>query len=78
MQRRIVSGLTFSCVAPSSCLEAGTCNPADPARPVLRRTEGLIGYWPLDYDGTDLSGGGHHLTNEGAVQAPGRIGLGMV
>lgn len=31
----------------------------------LSFSEGLLGYWPLDVDGSDASGNGHHLTIRG-------------
>ena len=67
---------TFSCAAPDSCHGAGTCQANQPA-PQPPSTQDLIGWWKLDGNGADASGGGHDLTNEGAVPAPGRFGLGM-
>jgi probable HAF family extracellular repeat protein len=66
----------FSCTAPDGCHGAGTCN-AGTASPQPPSTEDLIGWWKLDGNGADSSGGGHDLTNEGAAPAPGRFGLGM-
>ena len=37
-------------------------------------TNGLIGYWPLDGTGNDLTSGGNHLTNTGAVPTTDRNG----
>ena len=68
---------TFACVAPNTCQDTGTCDPATPSSGPPS-TQDLIGWWKLDGDGRDASGGGHDLTIEGNVTpVPGRVGLGM-
>ena len=67
---------TFVCTAPDGCHGAGTCNSgAASAQPPS--TQDLLGWWRMEGNGDDASGGGHPLTNEGAVAAPGRFGQGM-
>jgi RHS repeat-associated protein len=67
----------IACAAPDTCHAAGTCN-GGAAAPPPPSTQDLVGWWKLDGDGVDASGGGHNLTIEGGVTpAPGRVGLGM-
>jgi probable HAF family extracellular repeat protein len=67
----------FACAAPDTCHSSGTCNSASSASGPPS-TQDLVGWWKLDGDGADASGGGHNLTLEGNVAtAPGRIGMGM-
>jgi RHS repeat-associated protein len=68
--------IPVTCQALDSCHDAGACDAGKPAAvpPVL----GRIGWWKLDGDGADASGGNHPLTNVGNVAtAPGRFGLGI-
>jgi len=68
---------TFSCVAPDACHAAGSCN-GGATSPPPPSTQDLIGWWKLDGDGADASGGGHDLITEGNVTAAsGRVGRAM-
>jgi len=64
------------CVAPDTCHASGTCDAGKPpAQPPS--TQDLLGWWRMEGNGDDATGGGHPLTNEGAAPAPGRFGQGM-
>jgi len=69
-------GTTYTCVPPDTCHTAGTCN-AGTASAQPPSTQDLLGWWRMEGNGDDASGGGHPLTNEGAAPAPGRFGQGM-
>ena len=66
----------FACAPPDTCHTAGTCNTAAAAAQPPS-TQDLLGWWRMEGNGDDASGGGHPLTNEGAAATPGRFGQGM-
>ena len=65
----------LTCLAPDTCHAAGTCDhPATPPPPPS--TQNLIGWWKMDGDGADASGGGPPSENEGPCRArPFRVGM---
>jgi len=65
----------FSCAAPDTCHDNGTCVSASPLP--TPPSDDLIGWWKLDGNGKDETAGHHDLANEGAVPTPGRSGMAM-
>jgi RHS repeat-associated protein len=69
----------YACKAPGQCREAGTCNTAATISTTPPATADLIGWWHMDGDGQDATGGGHNLALEGnVVTTPGRFGKAMM
>jgi RHS repeat-associated protein len=66
----------FTCQAPDTCHDVGTCDPGRPL-PAPPSMQDLLGWWKLDGNGEDATPGNHDLANEGAVAAPGRSGMAM-
>jgi hypothetical protein len=64
-----------TCQPLDACHDVGACSPSSLPPPPAQRD--LVGWWKLDGDGADSSGGGHDLAITNAVPAPGRNGAAM-